>query len=91
MCSRKGRAKEVQKFISPYLTEVFDAYGEEGKLKYQEPVSHETELIIAAILAARGELFAQQQDVLDAIDAQNEYLQEQTKLLRQILKNQSGG
>ena len=88
---RKGRAKKVERFISPHITEVHDAYGMEGKLNYEKPVSHDTVVIIAAILASHDELLAKQKGILDAIDDQKEHLQKQTNLLNQIQQNQRSG
>lgn len=104
--SKKGRAKKVERFISPHITEVHDAYGMGGELKYQEPVSHDTVVVIAAILASHEELLAEQQKGLAALEKKTQkafddlckllskqadkYHLEQTDLLKQILQNQSG-
>lgn len=96
---RKGRAKKVERFISPHITEVHDAYGMGGELNCEKPVSHDTVVIIAAILASHEELLAEQQKGLaaferkveKALDDQNKHLQEQTNLLEQIQQNQRSG
>ena len=93
----RRNAKKVQKFISPHIDVVHDAYGMGGDLKYEKPVSHDTVVLMATVLATHEKLeklLAEQQgalaSILKAMDAQGKPLREQTDLLRQILQSRSG-
>lgn len=88
---RRRRAKKVRRFVSSDITAVHDAYGAGGELGYEKPISHDTELLLSAILKNRAEQLALQQEVLASIDEQKQLLREQTNLLEQIQHKQSGG
>ena len=107
MCFRKRRAKRVRKLVDPYLTAVRDAYGKGEYPVSGEPVSHDTEVIIAAILASHEKLLDEQQKGLAALEKRvkktiddlrkllsgqvDRHHHEQMNLLNQIQQNQRSG
>ena len=105
MCFRKRKAKRVRKFVDPYLTAVRDAYGKGEDPASDEFVSHDTEVIIATILASHEKLLDEQQKGLAALEKKvqkatddlhkhlsrqaGEHHREQTNLLNQIQQKQN--